>query len=98
MDIFDKCVEDKRANLLRGLGIYPYFRSVSSAQEPVVQHEGRELIYAVVTGEANHARLDDILADHARLYDPRGLAGVGARDDRLVAVESLEGDEPEIFA
>ncbi|MEM7309221.1 MAG: M14 family zinc carboxypeptidase [Planctomycetota bacterium] len=37
-------------------------------------HEGRELIYAVVTSPANHARLDDILADHARLHDPRGLS------------------------
>ncbi len=37
-------------------------------------HEGRELVYAVVTSPANHARLDTIRANLARLHDPRGLS------------------------
>jgi hypothetical protein len=33
--------------------------------------EGRELLMAIVTSEANHARLEQIQADAARLSDPR---------------------------
>jgi hypothetical protein len=36
--------------------------------------EGRELLLAVVTSEANQARLDQIRADAARLADPRGAS------------------------
>ncbi len=30
-------------------------------------HEGRELVYAVITSPANHGRLDQLMADHAKL-------------------------------
>ncbi len=36
--------------------------------------EGRPLVRAVITSEANHARLDEILADLARLADPREVS------------------------
>lgn len=37
--------------------------------------EGRPLILAVVTSPANHARLDEIQANAARLFDPRATTG-----------------------
>ena len=43
-------------------------------------HEGRELVHAVVTSPANHARMDAILAAHQRLADPRGLGEEEARE------------------
>jgi len=55
------------------------FRAWAEASPRVVveshgrTHEGRELIHAIVTAPANHARLDAIRADLARLHDPRGL-------------------------
>lgn len=45
-------------------------------------HEGRELVLAVVTSPANHARLDDIRGQIAKLADPRGLSAGDA--DRIV--------------
>ena len=39
-----------------------------------VTHEGRELIYAVVTSPENHARLDLILEQLNKLHDPRGVS------------------------
>jgi len=37
-------------------------------------HEGRAQYHVVVTSAKNHARLDALLADNARLFDPRGLS------------------------
>ncbi|MGI9078645.1 MAG: M14 family zinc carboxypeptidase [Gemmatimonadaceae bacterium] len=36
--------------------------------------EGRESVLAIVTSEANHARMAQILADAAHIADPRGVA------------------------
>jgi hypothetical protein len=79
------------------------FRALGVASPRVVvetyghTHEGRELVYAVITSPANHARLDAILADHACLYDPRGLADAEAVLARTVPIAwmgySIHGDE-----
>ncbi|HLU26304.1 MAG TPA: M14 family zinc carboxypeptidase, partial [Longimicrobiales bacterium] len=45
--------------------------------------EGRELLMVVATSEANHARLDEILAGARRLADPRGASA--AELERAVA-------------
>ena len=37
-------------------------------------YEGRPLVRMVITTKENHARLASILADHERLFDPRGLS------------------------
>ncbi len=37
-------------------------------------HEGRPLVYAVVTSPENQARIDEIRRGHARLADPRGAS------------------------
>ena len=41
--------------------------------------EGREVMLAIVTSEANHARLDRIRSDAARLADPRGASDADLR-------------------
>ncbi|MEW6071020.1 MAG: M14 family zinc carboxypeptidase [Planctomycetota bacterium] len=62
-------------------------------------HEGRRLVYAVITSPANHAHLDEIRARHARLDDPRGLEETDAAAwiERLPAIAwlgySIHGDE-----
>lgn len=62
-------------------------------------HEGRELVYAVVSSPANHARLDTIVANLAKLHDPRDVTR--AEQDRIVKDNpacawlgySIHGDE-----
>jgi hypothetical protein len=62
-------------------------------------HEGRELVFAVVTSAANHERLDGIRSAIARLADPRELTP--GEEDALVAETpaiawlgySIHGDE-----
>ncbi len=60
-------------------------------------HEGRELVYAVVSSPENLARLDDQLAAMDRLADPRGLTDEAAALDAAKPVAwmaySIHGDE-----
>lgn len=44
VDIFQKCFDFQDANLVRQAGLYPYFRVISSAQDPVVVMNGREVV------------------------------------------------------
>ena len=44
MDVFRKCFEYDVARSVRDAGVYPYFREISSPQEPVVECEGRRLV------------------------------------------------------
>jgi hypothetical protein len=62
-------------------------------------HEGRAQYHAVITSAKNHERLEALLADNARLFDPRGLS----EDEGRAALEralpfawmgySIHGDE-----
>jgi 8-amino-7-oxononanoate synthase len=45
VDIFDKCHESStRANLARAANAYPYYRVITTPQDPVVRHAGQELV------------------------------------------------------
>ncbi|GIK61469.1 MAG: 8-amino-7-oxononanoate synthase [Ignavibacteriaceae bacterium] len=46
MDLFTKCFEFKRADEIKALGVYPYFRPIEENEGPVVQIEGRKIIMA----------------------------------------------------
>ncbi len=46
MDLFQKCYDFTRADEVKALGIYPYFRAVQENEGPVVMLEGRKVIMA----------------------------------------------------
>lgn len=46
MDLFSKCYEFTRADEIKALGVYPYFRAIEENEGPVVQIEGRKIIMA----------------------------------------------------
>ncbi len=46
MDLFRKCYEFTRADEVKALGLYPYFRPIEENEGPVVQIEGRKVIMA----------------------------------------------------
>ena len=66
--------------LIRHSEILAYYRELQRTSERVRVHEigkttlDRPFYYAVITSPDNHARLQELLADNARLYDPRGLS------------------------
>jgi len=44
VDIFKKCFDFRDADEVKEAGLYPYFRTISSAQDPVVTMDGREVV------------------------------------------------------
>ncbi len=82
MDVFNKCLETaKRSEPARAAGVYPYYRVISSAQEPVVSHEGRELIMLGSNnylGLTNHPEVKDAAAMALAIY------GTGCAGSRLL--------------
>lgn len=46
MDLFKKCNDFTRADEVKALGLYPYFRAIEENEGPVVQIEGRKVIMA----------------------------------------------------
>ncbi len=45
-DLFTKCYEFTRADDIKALGVYPYFRPIEENEGPVVQIEGRRIVMA----------------------------------------------------
>jgi 8-amino-7-oxononanoate synthase len=46
LDLFTKCFEFTRADEIKSLGVYPYFRPIEANEGPVVQIEGKKVIMA----------------------------------------------------
>ncbi len=46
MDLFQKCYDFTRADEIKALGMYPYFRAIEENEGPVVQIEGRKVVMA----------------------------------------------------
>jgi 8-amino-7-oxononanoate synthase len=44
VDIFQKCYDFHEVERIKSAGIYPYFRIISSAQDPVVVMDGHEIV------------------------------------------------------
>lgn len=44
LDIFQKCYDFRDADVIKETGLYPYFRTISSAQDPIVVIGGCEVI------------------------------------------------------
>jgi len=46
LDLFTKCYEFTRADEVKAMGVYPYFRPIEENEGPVVQIEGRKIVMA----------------------------------------------------
>jgi 8-amino-7-oxononanoate synthase len=82
VDVFDKCRESgERAAGPRAIGAYPYYRVITSAQDPVVTHEGRDLIMLGSNnylGLTNHPEVKEAAAVALAIY------GTGCAGSRLL--------------
>ena len=85
--------------MLRSFALWAQLSDRMTVHEYGRTHEGRPLVYAVVTSPANHERLDAIRTSIDALADPRGLdAGRAAQlVERTPAIAwmgySIHGDE-----
>ncbi|MCH7644020.1 MAG: aminotransferase class I/II-fold pyridoxal phosphate-dependent enzyme [Myxococcales bacterium] len=82
MDIFQKCADAAEYYAqIRDAGIYPYYRAISSGQNPVVMHRGKEL---VMLGSNNYLGL----TNHPEVKEAAAMAlalfGTGCAGSRLL--------------
>src|SRR5262245_51285059 len=80
-DIFSKCREDQRVQLARTAAANPYYRVISSAQDPVVMLEGQPV---VMLGSNNYLGL----TNHPEVKEAAAVAlakyGTGCAGSRLL--------------
>ncbi len=90
--IFDKCQKFTRAQELIEAGIYPYFHTVESAQEPEVVCDGRPMIMMSSNnylGLTSHPKVKEAAIDAVRRYGT-GCAGSRFLNGTLAIHEELE--------
>lgn len=76
-DIFDKCLKFDRARSLISQGIYPYFRTIESAQDPEIVMNGRKMIMVGSNnylGLTNHPKVKEAAIEAVKKYGT-GCAG-----------------------
>ena len=82
MDIFSKCSESAaRVRMAREANAYSYYRTISSAQDPVVTHDGQELVMLGSNnylGLTSHAEVKEAAAAALAMY------GTGSAGSRLL--------------
>jgi len=77
MDVFQKCFDFQDADEVRKMGLYPYFRMIESAQDPVVSMDDRKVIMLGSNnylGLTNHPEVKDAAEQALRKYGS-GTAG-----------------------
>ncbi|KAF0183969.1 MAG: glyA1 [Nitrospirae bacterium] len=77
MDLFEKCYKFTAAKELQQAGIYPFFRMIESAQDPVVTMNGRKMIMIGSNnylGLTNHPKVKEAAIDAIKRYGT-GCAG-----------------------
>ncbi len=81
MDIFSKCGEDERVQMARAAHHSPFYRAISSAQDPVVTLDGQDVIMLGSNnylGLTNHPEVKEAAAAALALY------GTGCAGSRLL--------------
>jgi 8-amino-7-oxononanoate synthase len=79
VDIFRKCYDFRDADEVKQAGLYPYFRTISSAQDPVVMMDGHEV---VMLGSNNYLGLTnhpEVKAAAQRAVELYGTGCAGSR-------------------
>ncbi len=82
MDVFQKCRDSSSRTVeMRAAGVYPYYRTLTTAQEPRVRHQGREL---VMLGSNNYLGLTNHPDVKAAAADALARYGTGCAGSRLL--------------
>ena len=81
VDLFQKCLEFRDADDIKDAGLYPYFRTISSAQDPVVTMHGREV---VMLGSNNYLGLTSHPEVKQAAQDAIARYGTGCAGSRFL--------------
>jgi len=96
-DIFDKCSRFDKAKYLISKGLYPFFRTIQSAQDPEIIMDGRKMIMVGSNnylGLTNHPKVKEAAIEAIKKYGT-GCAGSrflnGTLDIHVQLEEKLAG-------
>lgn len=92
MDIFDKCHNFKDAEEVKGMGIYPYFRAISSGQDTEVIVDGKKMIMIGSNnylGLTSHPKVKEAALEAVKKYGS-GCSGSRFLNGTLDIHEELE--------
>jgi 8-amino-7-oxononanoate synthase len=79
VDLFQKCIDYDEPDLIRELGLYPYFRMIGSGQDPIVSMNGQQV---VMLGSNNYLGLTshpEIKRAAAQALETYGSGTAGSR-------------------
>jgi len=71
LDLFNKCYDFTRADDIKAMGFYPYFRPIEENEGPVVQIEGRKVVMAGSNnylGLTAHPKVKEATLEAVRKY------------------------------
>lgn len=71
MDLFQKCYSFTRADEVKAMGFYPYFRPIEANEGPIVRIEGRDVIMAGSNnyhGLTTHPKVKEAAIEAVRKY------------------------------
>ena len=92
MDIFDKCYNFTDAEEVKGMGIYPYFRAISSGQDTEVMVDGKKMIMIGSNnylGLTSHPKVKEAALEAVKKYGS-GCSGSRFLNGTLDIHEKLE--------
>lgn len=79
MDVFDKCRDYELADSLRSQGLYNYFRSIESAQDPVVTIDGKRVVMLGSNNYLGLANHPEVKAAAIQAVERYGTGCAGSR-------------------
>jgi 8-amino-7-oxononanoate synthase len=92
MDIFEKCYNFTEAERVKGMGIYPYFRAISSGQDTEVMVDGKKMIMIGSNnylGLTSHPKVKEAALEAVKKYGS-GCSGSRFLNGTLDIHEKLE--------
>jgi 8-amino-7-oxononanoate synthase len=92
MDIFEKCYNFTEAERVKGMGIYPYFRVISSGQDTEVMVDGKKMIMIGSNnylGLTSHPKVKEAALEAVKRYGS-GCSGSRFLNGTLDIHEKLE--------
>jgi len=93
MDLFEKCFNFTEADDVKSLGIYPYFRAISSGQDTEVMIEGKKMIMIGSNnylGLTSHPKVKEAAIEAVKKFGS-GCSGSRFLNGTLELHEKLEG-------
>jgi 8-amino-7-oxononanoate synthase len=93
MDLFEKCIDFTEAEEVKKLGVYPYFRPISSGQDTEVMVDGKRMIMIGSNnylGLTSHPKVKEAAIEALRKFGS-GCSGSRFLNGTLQLHEELEG-------